>query len=164
MPHLEDLLCEYYDWQGFLVKRNAKVGRRPKGGWEGELDVMAYHPKESRLVHIEASLDALTWEKRELRFKRKFETAARYIFSEVFTWLPPDTPFEQVAVLPNHPVGRDTIGGGKLVSIDEKMAEIRARVMGCGLMAKNAVPEQYPLLRTVQLTHSGYYGAKVYDQ
>jgi hypothetical protein len=37
------------------------------------------------------------------------------------------------------------------------MAEIRAKIMTCGVMARNALPEQYPLLRTIQMSHLGYY-------
>src|SRR5437764_13234533 len=59
MSHLEDLLCEYYDWQGYIVRRNVKVGRLSHGGWEGELDIVAYHPKTRDLVHLEPSIDAL---------------------------------------------------------------------------------------------------------
>src|SRR5882672_2600591 len=58
VSHLEDLLCEYYEWQGYIVRRNIKVGRLGHGGWEGELDIVAYHPKSNHLVHLEPSLDA----------------------------------------------------------------------------------------------------------
>jgi hypothetical protein len=27
MSHLEDLIAEYYDWQGYVVKRNIRVGK-----------------------------------------------------------------------------------------------------------------------------------------
>ncbi|HEV3205602.1 MAG TPA: hypothetical protein VGZ28_01515 [Terriglobales bacterium] len=37
------------------------------------------------------------------------------------------------------------------------MAEIRKEVTHCGKMSKGAIAEQYPLLRTLQLSHSGYY-------
>jgi len=40
VSHLEDLLCEYYEWQGYIVRRNIKVGRLGHGGWEGELDIV----------------------------------------------------------------------------------------------------------------------------
>jgi hypothetical protein len=73
--------------------------------------------------------------------------------------LPPETPLQQIAVLISHPRGRDQIAGGTIISIDELMAEIRAKIVACGIMASNAVPEQYPLLRTIQLTHVGYYKA-----
>jgi hypothetical protein len=49
--------------------------------------------------------------------------------------------------------------GGKTRSIDELVAEIRAEVAIRGVVAKNAIPEQYLLLRTIQLTQRGYYKA-----
>lgn len=39
------------------------------------------------------------------------------------------------------------------------MAEIRTEVLKRGIMSKNAIPEIYPLLRTIQLSHSGYHRA-----
>jgi hypothetical protein len=157
MTHLETLIAEYLDWQGFLVRRNTKVGRLSHGGWEMELDIIAYHPKTGELVHFEPSIDALTWEKREIRYKKKFAAGLKYIFKEIFHWLPPSTPIRQVAVFINHPQGRDTLAGGNILSVDELMAEIRAKIIVRGIMAKNAIPEQYPLLRTLQLSHAGYY-------
>jgi hypothetical protein len=44
MSHLEDLIVEYYDWRGYLVKRNIRVGPLAHGGWEMELDIVAYIP------------------------------------------------------------------------------------------------------------------------
>lgn len=158
MAHLEDLLAEYYDWRGYVVKRNVKVGRRALGGWDMELDVIAYDPHKDHLVHLEPSLDAHSWEKREQRFAKKFSAGEQFIFSEVFTWLGARTPIDQIAVLPRHPKGRDTLAGARLQSVDELVAEICAEVRAKGIGAKSAVPEQYPLLRTVQLVTSGYYG------
>lgn len=159
MSHLEDLIAEYYDWKGYLVKRNIKVGRLSHGGWEMELDVIAFDPHTGHLIHIEPSIDAHSWAKREKRFTKKFTAAKRYIFSEVFTWLDSSVEIEQIAVLISHPKGRDELAGGKIVSIDELMAEIRSGVSLCGIVAKNAIPEQYPILRALQLSHNGYYKA-----
>lgn len=159
MSHLEALIAEYLDWQSYIVKRNTKVGRLGHGGWEMELDIVGYHPKSNSLVHYEPSLDALSWEKREVRYKKKFEAGRKYIFTDIFPWLAPSTPLKQIAVLITHPKGRDTIAGGAIVSIDEFMAKVRAKVVACGVMSSNSVPEQYPLLRTLQLSHVGYYRA-----
>ncbi len=157
MSHLEDLIAEYYDWRGYLVKRNIKVGRLSHGGWEMELDVIAYDPHSGHLVHLEPSIDAHSWQKREQRFSKKFTAGAKYIFSEVFTWLNPKTKIEQIAILISHPKGRDTLAGGRIVSIDELVFEIKQKVVDCGITAKNAIPEQYPLLRTIQIAENGYY-------
>jgi hypothetical protein len=156
VTHLEQLISEYYDWNGFLVKRNVKVGRRKAGGWEMELDIVAYHPHQARLVHIEASLDADPWEKREQRYIKKFELGEKYILNEVFTWLPPGTRIEREAIFPSAPKDRTEIAGARLRSIDGFVKEIRDKILHGKVMAKEAIPEQYPLLRTMQLTLRGY--------
>jgi len=63
MNHLEKLTRQYYDWKGYLVKGNVKVGRLDHGGWAGELDIVAYHPLTEHLVHIEPSMDTHSWKK-----------------------------------------------------------------------------------------------------
>jgi hypothetical protein len=157
MSHLEDLISEFYDWSGYLVKRNLKVGKLSHGGWEMELDVVAFHPTTKHLVHIEPSIDAQSWETRQSRFRKKFESGERYMFSSVFPWLDPTTPVERIAVLVSHPQGRDELYGAKILSIDEFILHVKEKVSACGKMAKNAIPEQHPLLRTIQLTTQGYY-------
>jgi hypothetical protein len=157
MTHLETLIAEYLDWQGFLVMRNKKVGRLKHGGWEMELDIVGYHPKSGDLVHYEPSIDAIGWAKREARYKKKFEAGHKYIFTEIFTWLDSSTKIKQFAVFVDHPRNRHEIAGGTILSIDELMSEIRTKVVEWGLMSKRAISEQYPLLRTLQLSHVGYY-------
>jgi hypothetical protein len=156
MTHLESLISEYLEWQGFLIRRNTKVGRLGHGGWEMELDVVGFHPRTGDLVHYEPSIDALSWDKREARYKKKFEAGRKYIVKDLFSWLPPATKLQQIAVFISHPNGRDTIAGSRIVSVDELVAEIRAKVAECGPMIRNAIPEQYPLLRTIQMSHVGY--------
>jgi hypothetical protein len=46
-----------------------------------KLDIIAYHPREKHLIHIETSLDALSWKKRRERYSKIFDIAKRYIFS-----------------------------------------------------------------------------------
>jgi hypothetical protein len=121
-----------------------------------ELDVVGFHPHSGRLVHYEPSIDALSWEAREARYKKKFDAARKYMFSELFSWLPQSTQIEQIAVFYNHPRGRDFIAGAKIMSIDELVAEIRTKVVECGPLIRNAISEQYPLLRTIQMSHIGY--------
>lgn len=156
MSHLETLIAEYLEWQGYLIRRNVKVGRLSHGGWRMELDVVGYHPQQGHLVHYEPSIDAHPWAEREARYLKKFTAAREHIFTEIFPWLPEDTQVEQVAVLTTHPRGRDTIAGGGLLSIDEFVAQVRADIRQCGPMLRNAIPEQYPLLRTLQMSECGY--------
>ena len=151
------MIVEYLDWQGYLVRRNVKVGRLKHGGWTMELDVLAYNPKTLDLVHYEPSLDAHTWEMREKRFAKKFAAAQKYVFSEVFGWLPSRTPVRHIAVLPSHPKGRDALGDATLQSIDEFMSEVRNAIAKCGPARSSAISEIYPLLRTIQLALNGYH-------
>lgn len=157
MTHLEQLLAEFYDWKGYLVKRNIKVGRRIEGGWDMELDIVGYHPKTDHLVHIEASLDAHSWLKREERYLKKFAMGEKYILDEVFNWLPATTSIERIAIFPSCPDGRTHVAGAKLVSIDGFMKIVRDAVLERQVVARDAIPEQYPLLRTLQLAVKGYY-------
>jgi hypothetical protein len=161
MSHLESLIVEYLDWQGYLVRRNTKVGRLKHGGWEMELDVIGYHPHSHDLVHYEPSLDADSWVTREARYKKKFGAGRRYIRTELFSWLSEGTPLKQIAVFPSHPNGRDRIAGGKIMSIDELLAEIRDEVIKKGVACRGAISENYPLLRVLQLSHCGYNKALV---
>ena len=105
MSHLESLIAEYLEWQGYLIRRNMKVGRRAKGGWEMELDVVGYHPQLNKIIHYEPSIDALRWADREARYVKKFRLAQRYMFTEVFSWLDSSTQVEQIAVFYDHPKG-----------------------------------------------------------
>src|SRR5690349_2182454 len=41
---LEQLVAEWYEFQGYFVRRNVRVGPRAGGGHAGELDVVAFHP------------------------------------------------------------------------------------------------------------------------
>lgn len=148
--HLEELAAEWYEYLDYFVRRNVRVGPRKAGGHEGEIDVVAYDPSTNHLVHVESSMDSQTWEDREERFRRKFETGERHIRS-LFHGLPPTTKIEKIAILglasrKHH----DRIGGATIKLIDEFLVEILTRLKGVSWLSK-AVPEQYPLLRTLQL-------------
>lgn len=85
MSHLESLLAEYLEWQGFLVRRNTKVGKLAHGGWEMELDIVGFHPQHHELVHYEPWIDADSWAKREARFQKKFEAGRKREFRGQYT-------------------------------------------------------------------------------
>ena len=157
MSHLEDLLFQWYDWRGFIVKRNTKVGKLGHGGWEGELDLVAYHPQTRELLHVEPSIDAHSWAMRESRFAKKFESGRKYIFTEVFPWLTSTTPLQQIAVLVSRGRHHAKLASGDIVTVDEVVKQIKDVVGTQGKMSVAAIPEQYDLLRTIQLVLSGYY-------
>lgn len=149
MSHLEELLAEYYEWIGCVVKCNALVGRRAKGGWEMELDVVAYDPARGRVLHLEPSLDANTWAERERRFEKKFAAGRAYILRDVFPWLPKETVLEQRAIFISVGPTRRMICNVPVVSVDETVGEIVQAVKAKGIVASAAVSEHYPLLRTI---------------
>ena len=157
MNHFETLIKQYYEWKGYIVRRNVKVGRLSHGGWEGELDIVAFHPQTNDLIHLEPSLDADPWSKREQRFAKKFSAGRSYIFTDLFPWLGPTTPLKQVAILISRGKARSTLAGAEVVTVDEITRQIRTEVVATGKMASNAIPEQFSLLRTIQLVESGYY-------
>lgn len=147
--HLEQLVAEWYEYQGYFIRRNVKVGRRARGGYEGELDIVGFHPERQHLVHIETSLDAQAWHKREERFSRKFEAGRRYIPS-LFGGieLPPDIESIAILLFAAKVGGRVTLGGGRLMLVGELLEEILTMLAPVSILS-NMVDEQKPLLRTL---------------
>lgn len=151
MNHLEQLLCEWYEYKGYFVRKNIKVGARPNGGYEGELDVVAFHPETKQIIHIESSSDALSWSKREEKYVKKFEAGKKYI-PALFSSFEFQGNIEQIALLLfASKTNRTKLGGGKIKLVSELMVEI-CEDLARKSVAKKAVPEQFSLLRTIQLT------------
>jgi hypothetical protein len=146
---LEQLISEWYEYNGYFVRRNVLVGPRKKGGYEGELDIGAFNPTKKHLVHIEPSMDSNSWEVREIRYRKKFDAGRRYI-SELFKGLEIPSDIEQVAILvfaskANH----ECLGGGKLMLIDELLENIFREFKDKHLASK-AIPEHLTILRSFQ--------------
>ena len=147
--YLEQLVAEWYEYQGYFVRRNVLVGKRDAGGHEGELDIVAFNPVKSHLVHIEPSMDADSWKQREDRYKRKFDTGKKYI-PKMFAGFKLPQEIEQIALLvfaskKNH----STLGGGKIMLITELLRDIFATLRNKAL-ATEAVPEHLSILRSFQ--------------
>ena len=157
MNHLEQLVSEWYEYRGYFVRRNARVARRPAGGHEGELDVVALHPEKKHLVHIETSMDALSWERREERFKKKFEVGRKCI-PKLFSGMSVPSDVEQIALLGyGGKGGRTLLAGAKILLVPELLEQI-LRELGTKSMHSEAVPEQFFLLRTLHFVaqHRGF--------
>jgi hypothetical protein len=154
MPNfLEQLVAEWYEFRGYFIRRNIKVGRLPKGGFESELDVVAFNPTKQHLVHIEPSMDAHSWAKREKRFTAKFAAGKRFIPS-LFPGFAKLPEIEQVALLVfAGGLGHPKIGGGTVLLIQDLMKEIRFDPewgLSKRLVSNKAVPEQFTILRSLQ--------------
>ena len=152
MNHLEQLVAEWYEFRGYFVRRNVQVGKRPRGGYDCELDVVAFCPTRQHLVHLEPSMDAHTWAIREERYAKKFEAGRKHI-PGLFGPIALPASIEQIAVLgfaSNAKV--HTLAGGRIQTTAELLAEITKEI-GPRSIAAAAVPEQYPLLRTIQFAY-----------
>jgi hypothetical protein len=153
MPNfLEQLVAEWYEFRGYFVRRNVMVGPRLNGGYESELDIVAFNPETGHLVHIEPSMDAHSWDRREQRYAAKFAAGRKYIPS-LFAGLKLPEP-EQIALLvfaggQQHP----KIGGGEVMLIQDLMHQIRCNPdwgLATRSVSNRAVPEQYVILRSLQ--------------
>lgn len=147
--HLEQLVAEWYEYQGYFVRKNIKVGKRPQGGYECELDIVAFHPETKKLIQIEPSLDTDAWTKREIRYRKKFEAGKKYI-PQLFNGFEIPTSIDQIALfLFASTANHQEIAGGKIVLVSDLMVKI-SEELSKNRVATQAVPEQFPLLRTIQ--------------
>ena len=156
--HLESLVAEWYEFRGYFIRRNVRVGKLPAGGFESELDVVGFHPEQRSLVQIEPSLDANRWATKEHRYKKKFEAGRKYV-PGLFPGMAIPKHIDQIALFVSG--GRkssksrerverfERITGGQVVFIREFMEEIRADIRH-RKVALAAIREGLPLLRTLQ--------------
>jgi len=147
--YLEQLVWEWYDYHGYFIRRNIMVGPLSHGGYEGELDLVAFHPLKQHLVHIEPTHDANSWATREKRFEKKFRAGRKYIPS-LFKGLEIPDEIDQICLLGfgtnvNHPY----LAGGKVITVPEFLSEVMIEI-GKSSMHKKAMSETYPILRTIQ--------------
>jgi hypothetical protein len=147
--YLEQLIAEWYEYKGYFIRRNVLVGRRAKGGFECELDIVGFNPNTNHLVHIEPSMDSNSWIEREKRYQKKFVSGQKYI-PKLFQGIDLPTEIEQIAVLVfASKVNHSTLGGGRLMTIDELLREIFQELKNKHL-ASNAIPEHLTVLRSFQ--------------
>jgi hypothetical protein len=150
MPNfLEQIVAEWYEIRGYFVRRNVNVGlRETKGGYEAELDVVAFNPVDKHLVHVEPSMDADSWTERERRFRKKFAAGQKHI-SQLFTGFGELPPVEPIALFVfGSDVQHKEIGGGRVMMMQELMSDIRRYLEQRSIQSK-AVPEQFVILRSL---------------
>ena len=149
MNFLEQLAAEWYEFNGYFVRRNILVGRRRSGGYECELDVVAFNPKKKHLIQLEASSDTQSWDIRERRFRRKFEAGQKAI-PDLFETFKPLPEIEQIALFVSGSTKTHSqVGGGRVLPIKEFMENIRDGIKDRSVLS-SAIPEQYVILRTLQ--------------
>lgn len=146
--YLEQLAVEWYEYRGYFVRRGVPVEAAEEGGPAAELGVVAVEPGEGRIVHVEASMDAHSWEVREQRFAKKFAAGRAHLPAAIGGL--GGGELEQIALVAlgsrvNHP----TLGGGDVLTLADFLVEILAELRdrsGAGV----SVPQQFPILRTLQ--------------
>lgn len=149
MNFIEQLLSEWYEYKGYFVRQNVKVGKRKNGGYEGELDIVALHPVTKHLIHIEPSADTDSWAKREFRYKKKFDLGKKYI-PELFKGLNLPKQIEQEAVFLWGAKTRENLGGGKVMLLVDYFKIINSE-FSKKRTEKEIVPENLSLIRTLHL-------------
>jgi hypothetical protein len=147
--HLEQLTAEWLGYKGYFVRQSVLVGRRARGGFEGELDVVAFNASTGHLLHVECSLDASSWENRECRFAAKFERGRTHV-PLLFSGMSLPPVIDQVALLQFGGGPKDRVGGARIVWVADFVADI-LNLLRTLDPAKAAVPSTLPLLRTLQL-------------
>ena len=147
--YLEQLIAEWYEFRGYFVRRNVLVGKRPNGGYECELDIVAFHPQSKHLVHLEPSMDTYSWDVRDHRLGKKFAAGRKYI-PALFAGLELPAKPDQIAVLVyGSEKTRATLGGGKIVFVRTLLREIFSHLEPLRLES-SAIPEHLPILRSFQ--------------
>lgn len=154
MNFLEQLVAEWYSYQGHFVRTNIKFGKRSRGGWAGEMDVIALDPSTGVLTHIETSTDSDSWGEREVRFARKFAGAREHL-NQVCNF--PIAELRQVAIVANSLPSQDLNLGANVtvMPIPQLIRSITAELANLDPL-RSAVPESYPLLRALQF--GAFYG------
>lgn len=165
MNFLEQLAAEWYQHKGYFVRTNLRFGRNAggQGGNVGEMDVIAYEPKDEDFIHIEASTDALSWPERKERFQKKFTDARKY-YLEVFPFKRMDIKPKQIAIVGFNLNPSPETSSWKSSSPDESpWGEIKIEVIHIPKFfeqinaelknkdpQRDAIPETFPLLRAIQ--------------
>jgi hypothetical protein len=165
MNFLEQLVAEWYQYEGYLVRTNIRFGRNPngRGGNVGEMDVIAYEPTRQDFIHIETSGDFMSWPERKRRFEKKFSDARKY-YQDVFSFKQTNMRPRQIAI-----VGHNKTPSSNRIawrssapnnspwgSLEIEVVHIPKFIQRINEQLKNknpveeAVPETYPLLRAIQ--------------
>lgn len=149
MNFLESLVSQWYGYCGYFVRSNVHILPLEHGGYGAELDVLAFSPKDGELIHVEASSDALVWPVREKRMRKKFKL--------------PHEEYEKIFKVKVEKVRKIAICGFSLTNDGRHWGEIEVTTVREFIRTihealaqidpmRQAVPENYPLLRAIQMT------------
>lgn len=147
MEYLQRLAVEWYEYQGYFVHTDLWVGLESDGSRECELDLVAFHPTRRHLVHLEPSFDLLEWSERDRHFEPKFAAGRKYLHRLFGN--EPQVHLEQIALVVADEELPRTVAGAHVLRMVDFLAKILEAL--CAFeMAEEVVPDQWPLLRTLQ--------------
>lgn len=149
MNFLESLAAEWYAIQGYFVRTNIKANRRHNGGYNNEVDVLAFLPSAGKLVHLETSWDALTWAEREERYLSKKFVFSSKEYAEIIGATP--KCIQKRAIIGTSKTQPKEIWGVdiEVTTVPNFVAEIAADMKQRHPM-RDVIPETYPCLRSIQ--------------
>jgi len=148
MQYLEQLVREWYEYQGYFVRQDLWVGLEADGSYECDLSIVAFHPTRRHVMHVEPSFDLLNWEESEQHFRMKFDAGRKYLH-RIFGGEPHLHIEHTALIVATDPPRAHTIAGGRVLLVSDFLAGILHHL--CDLdMAAAVVPEQWILLRTLQ--------------
>ena len=150
MNFLEQLVAEWHEYNGYFVRSNVRTRKRSKGGFDVELDVLAYDLPGSTLHHVETSGDADSWSERRRRFlgkkfiltKEEYEAIIGCRVNEI----------RKTAIVGYARSTKADLNWGQdieVILIPDFMKQI-AEKLRSQHPAHEAVPEGFPLLRAMQ--------------
>ena len=149
MNYLESLAAEFYEYKGNFVRRNVKTRKRPRGGYDVEIDVLAYQPKSKKLFHVETSGAATTWKsQREIILKKKFDLSKEEYEAELSCKI---SKIKKVMIIGWAKTEQAYFDQEiKVIPIPAFINEVADKLKG-KIPTKQIVPEHYPLLRSIQM-------------
>lgn len=146
--YLQQLLGEWYEYQGYFLHRDLWVGLDANGDYECALDLVAFNPHKNRLVHLEMSADLLPWQDCQEHFITKFNASKKYLHR--FIGFQPPATLEQIAVVVFADASHHrTVAGARILLMRELFAEFLQTLRSFSVSSV-PMPSQWPLLRTLQ--------------
>ena len=151
MNFLEQLAAEWFEYIGYFVRTNVRARKRAAGGWDMELDVLAYQPSDNSLLHVETSGDADSWAERKLRFLDKKFVLSKSEYEEILQT--PISDISQLAIVGWAKSPKYDLDWGKgieVLTVPMFLERITTQLRNRNFMSES-VPEGYPILRTIQM-------------
>jgi len=148
---LEQLAAEWFEYSGYFVRTNVRARKRTKGGWDMELDVLAYDPSSNSLLHVEASGDAESWKERRDRFLNKKFVLSKEEYGEILG--APVRSVSRIALVGWAKSPKNDLDWGndiEVLTVPMFLEQITDRLRNQNFMTES-VPESYPILRTIQM-------------